>query len=140
MGQDSGLSRGRARARLGLGEYENAIADLGMALEIQPGKEEHYIERGRAFHFQGKYQQAIGDFSTVLQSSPQHALALWFRSASYEANKETDKATSDREKALSLDPSLSLPGDELGQEQVDSMIREAERAEAARALNSSTGP
>ena len=57
----------RAKARLDLGEIEEALADINMAISRDSNFIEAYYYRGQIHFLQEAYAQAISDFDEVLQ-------------------------------------------------------------------------
>jgi lipoprotein NlpI len=67
-------NRGIARTRMG--DYEHAIADLDMAIGINPQAGNAFTSRGIAWHGRGDYERAIADYDAAIRLNPQDALAV----------------------------------------------------------------
>ena len=52
---------------MGLGQNEEAVADYGEAIRLQPDNADFYINRGAARAELGQYEEAIADLKAVLE-------------------------------------------------------------------------
>jgi tetratricopeptide (TPR) repeat protein len=53
-----------------LGKYEQAIQDFSKAIEVAPGLETLYFNRGSVYYHLGKYTQVIQDSSKAIELTP----------------------------------------------------------------------
>jgi len=87
--------------------YSEAIKDYTQAIRISalPALRLNSIFlRGCAYGMLKQYDNAIHDFSRMLEESPDNKLALAFRGQAYMDAGMQDKAMSDLDRALELDP------------------------------------
>jgi tetratricopeptide (TPR) repeat protein len=59
---------------------EQALTDLGRAIELEPTRWRAYLTRGVVYGRQGKYEEAIADFNQVIAQQPAEPLG-WFNRA-----------------------------------------------------------
>ena len=101
---------GRGNAKIGLGQYEEAIDDFDQALQLQPDDPDVYYNRGFAKFMLGRYQGAIVDFDQVIRLRPRYAYAFYIRGeaksniglyeeaiADWQASSELAKETDNRD-------------------------------------------
>jgi lipoprotein NlpI len=67
-------NRGIARTRMG--EYDAAIADLDMAIRVNPQAARAFTSRGIAWHGRGDYERAIADYDAAIRLNPQDVHAV----------------------------------------------------------------
>ncbi|MCK6630334.1 MAG: tetratricopeptide repeat protein [Anaerolineae bacterium] len=91
-------------------EFDEAIADLSRAIEIDPGYPPAYYERGRLYEEQDNYERAIADYSQAIKLDPGHLSAYRKRSELYEKQGQYDQAIADYSKIIELAPA-SYPRD-----------------------------
>ncbi len=84
------------------GQYDYAISNFTIALEMNPKHLEAYYNRGLAYDKKGLCEQAIMDYNKVLEINPKDAIAYASRAISYYRKGEHDKAITDYNKAQSL--------------------------------------
>ena len=94
------LSRGRTWAALR--EYERAVDDFNIAIELEPSAEA-YSERGEAFAAMGKYIAAMDDCDRVIKRQPD-ADAYVARGSVYLCLNLLDDALKDFNRATQLTP------------------------------------
>ncbi len=87
-----------------LGEYQKAIADYDMAIQIDPQLSEAYNNRGNTYSDLGEYQKAIADYDMAIQLNPQLGEAYYNRGNTYYALGEYQKAIADYDMAIQIDP------------------------------------
>jgi tetratricopeptide (TPR) repeat protein len=66
----------RAAALKQLGRYDDAIADLALAIELDGGNPQYYSQRGDILVRQNSFKEAIADYSDALKKRPGFAWAL----------------------------------------------------------------
>ena len=71
----SAASTGRGSAKIGLGQFEAAIADSDQALQLQPEDPDLYYSRGIAQSVPGRFRGATVDFDQTLRLEPDDAYA-----------------------------------------------------------------
>jgi tetratricopeptide (TPR) repeat protein len=70
---DAGLRASWAGALGAVGRYEDSLAQLDLAIELQPLNPEAYHNRGVIFERQGKRDAALSAYGTALRYNPQYA-------------------------------------------------------------------
>ncbi|MFC9163728.1 tetratricopeptide repeat protein, partial [Streptomyces fungicidicus] len=86
------------------GRYEQAIADLTAALELDPTHTWALADRGHAHQQAGHYEQAIADFTAALELDPTHTWALADRGHAHRQAGHYEQAREDLERAVEADP------------------------------------
>jgi len=84
------------------GDYTGAIADYGIALNIDPQYADAYLNRGKAYFNLGDPEAAITDFGRALQFSPTSEIAFFSRGVTYASLANPTSALSDLTNAISL--------------------------------------
>ncbi len=69
----SAASTGRGSAKIGLGQFEEAIADSDQALQLQPEDPDVYNNRGIAQSVLGRFRGPTVDFDQTLRLEPDDA-------------------------------------------------------------------
>jgi tetratricopeptide (TPR) repeat protein len=85
-------------------EYDEAIAVLNKALELNPKYAEAYLNRGIAYKHKNQHDQAISDYSRVLEIDPKDARAYCNRGNIHIEKGRYDQAISDYTHALRINP------------------------------------
>ena len=85
-----------------IGQYDQAILDLGKAIEIDPRLARAYNNRGWAYIKNWQYDQAISDFSKTIEIDPRFVEAYFYRAVGYFLVEEYDKSLLDVIKAQQL--------------------------------------
>jgi tetratricopeptide (TPR) repeat protein len=83
-------------------EYDRAIADFSVAIQIHPRYVIAYINRGNSYDRKGEYVSAIEDYSKAIEIDPQYALAYNNRGNSYKKKHDYDQAIADFDEAIRL--------------------------------------
>jgi tetratricopeptide (TPR) repeat protein len=84
--------------------FDEAIGDLGKAIEAGPAWPMPYNNRARTFVEKGEPAKAIADYDTLLQLTPGNAAGYANRALAYMKLKDFDHALADLQKALELKP------------------------------------
>ncbi|MCG6137245.1 MAG: tetratricopeptide repeat protein [Nostoc sp. LLA-1] len=84
------------------GNYQAAVADFTLAIELDPENALVYNKRGNAFYKLGDYQQAKADSSKAITLNPQNASAYYDRGFSLYALGKYKEAIADYSKAIEL--------------------------------------
>ena len=88
-------------------QYDRAIKDLTMALELGRKDKMTYGLRGQAYLRAKDYDRAIADLNEVLAADPSSVVTYYDRGLAYEGKGDYDSAAADYEKALELNPSAT---------------------------------
>ena len=83
------------------GDYDRAIDDLNMAIDLKPDCIA-YSNRGIAYDKKGDYDRAIEDFTKVIDLKPDYAEAYNSRGGTYGKKGDVDRAIADFNKAIDL--------------------------------------
>ena len=89
-------------------KFDQALAGLAKAIELDPKAPEAYQERGEIFRAQEKYPEAIVEFDRVLELEPGALLTLIHRAEAHLNNQQSDEALKDIEQVLKDNPGLAL--------------------------------
>jgi tetratricopeptide (TPR) repeat protein len=85
-------------------QLDEAIADLGRAIETGPGWAPPYNNRARALMGKGEPEKAIADYDVLIALSPGNAAGYANRALAYVKLKDFDHALADMQKADELKP------------------------------------
>jgi tetratricopeptide (TPR) repeat protein len=86
-------------------QWDEAIVEYNMAIEINPGYAQSYFTRGGHYVQKGQYDKAISDFNKAIEINPKYATAYSNRGVAYLVGKgQYDKAISDFNKAIEINP------------------------------------
>jgi tetratricopeptide (TPR) repeat protein len=88
--------------------FDEAIEDLGKAIEAGPAWPMPYNNRARAFVEKGEPAKAIPDYDTVLKLNPDNAAGYVNRALAYMKMKDFDHALADLQKGLELKPDTAF--------------------------------
>jgi tetratricopeptide (TPR) repeat protein len=87
--------------------YEEALADLNRALELEPHDTLAPASRGVTYWLMGRYEEALADLNRVLELEPHDTWALANRGLTYQLMGRYEEALADFGRALELDPSYA---------------------------------
>ncbi|MFL7794271.1 MAG: tetratricopeptide repeat protein [Anaerolineae bacterium] len=90
---------GLARTYLAQGRHEEAVEVANQALTLAPGSANSPIilqTRGRAYYELGNYEQAILDFTRIIETHPS-VMDYYYRGIAYQANGQLEEAIQDLE-------------------------------------------
>ncbi|MCH2051341.1 MAG: tetratricopeptide repeat-containing serine protease family protein [Trichodesmium sp. ALOHA_ZT_67] len=90
-------------------EFEQAIADLNQAIQLNPKYAEAYYNRGIVYLKQGKYDLALADYNQAIQLNPKDAEAYNNRGGVYLKQGKYDLAIAEFNQAIQLNPKLAAP-------------------------------
>lgn len=97
------LVRGMMKAIHG-GDFDEGMAELDQAIELDPGDAHIYYNRGIAYSKQGHVDQAILNFTRAVEIAPDFADAYNSRGFVYFKQNNYDQALSDWAKTLEINP------------------------------------
>lgn len=132
QGEVSKLSL-QALAHAEQGRYDDALRDLGRALELEPDNAATYAVRGAIHTAQRRYDDALDDLDRALELEPDDTFALARRSEVYRMKGRYHDALRDLSRALELEPdnptTLVARGDlHTGQGRYDDAVPDFNRA------------
>lgn len=84
--------------------YDRAISDFNMALELDPKLAGAYYNRALAWSEKNEHDRAIADYDAALQLSPRETRAHIGRAVEFTAKGEYKRAIADYESAIRLKP------------------------------------
>ncbi len=96
----------RGNAYFKKGDYDRAIKDYDMAIELLPSYARPLNNRGLAYQKKGDYDRAIKDFDETIKLSPNYARAFANRADTYEKKSDYERAAHDYDDAIRLEPNL----------------------------------
>jgi tetratricopeptide (TPR) repeat protein len=82
--------------------YDEAIQNLGKAIQLNPDFADAYYNRGNAYNNMGRYVAAIGEFDKSIRIRPDYADAYNFRGNAYYILGRYEPAIRDFSKAIQL--------------------------------------
>ena len=98
------MFKARGSAYFVVQDWDRAITDLDVSLEIDSHHFDAYAVRGRAWYEKQEYQRALADLDKAIDLEPRLGLSRYFRGVVLERAGETGRAIDDFEHALQLDP------------------------------------
>lgn len=96
-----------AATKVKLADYESAVKYATLAIGVNPGALNAYLDRATAYNFLGRYDDAIKDASFVLEHDPSNVTALNIRSWALNRKGQYIQASEDATKAINLAPHLA---------------------------------
>ncbi len=97
----------RGNVHVARNEIDTGIKDFNVAMAINPKNISAHVNHGKALLIKSDIEGAQRDFDLVLDLDPRQAEAYWLRSVLQERRGQADKAKTDREKAVAIQPSLA---------------------------------
>jgi tetratricopeptide (TPR) repeat protein len=94
----------RAEAHLGRHDWDSAISDCTVALDLHPKKIAALNHRGSAWLAKQDLQKALADFDSALTIDPHNAVALTYRAQIRRLRGELFRALEDVDLAIRYDP------------------------------------
>jgi tetratricopeptide (TPR) repeat protein len=113
-GDDPEAQNNRGDAWYAKREYDQAIADYGEAIRLDPKYAVAYRSRGDAWRAKREYDQAIADYDQAILLNPRDDVAYNNRGLAWAAKQEYDKAIADYGEAIRLDPKYAPSYDNRG--------------------------
>ena len=92
----------RGNAYSDIGEFEYAIEDYNMVIQLKPDDAVAYYNRGMAYGVKCKYDYAIKDFDMAIQLKPDLTVAYYNRGVAYKNKRENELAIADFTRAIEL--------------------------------------
>ena len=121
----SRAARERAHAHYLKGEYERAIADYTVALQLGPATAALHIERGLAYEDKNDDERAVADYTKAIRIAPDQANAYHCRGRVHLSRLDYERAIADFTQAIRHQPGFGFSyylrahaQEELGQEEV----------------------
>jgi tetratricopeptide (TPR) repeat protein len=100
----SRAARERAHAHYLRGDYDQAIADLTVALQFAPADAGLHIERGLAYEEKPDYDRAVADYTAAIRLAPDAGRAWHHRGRVHAARRQYEQAVADFTAALRAEP------------------------------------
>jgi tetratricopeptide (TPR) repeat protein len=86
--------------------YEEALADLDRAIELNPDYAGAIAQRGLSYRDMGRYEEALADLDRAIELNPDYAWAIAQRGQTYRLAKRYEEALADFNRAIELNPNL----------------------------------
>ncbi len=99
--------RARAEAYLSQGRYDQAAADYGEAITLDPDDISLIIDRGEANRSWGRNSDALNDFTSAIESDPTSARAHFSRGILHRDAGRANPAIADLTRVIELDGNVS---------------------------------
>lgn len=119
--------------------FDEAIADLGKAIEADPTWPLPYNNRARTFVEKGEPARAIADYDKLVAMNPNNPVPWVNRALAYMKLKDLDRALSDLQKSLELKPDNPFVIYNIGEVYENKGDRTQAEAEYRKALTLSPG-
>lgn len=97
----------RARSSFARRDYDRALADVNIAIDLFADVAETYNLRGAVYYRKGDGDRAISDYSTAIRLDPSYATAYANRGLAYLKQGAYDFAITDFNEAIRLNPKYS---------------------------------
>ncbi|SDG72495.1 Flp pilus assembly protein TadD, contains TPR repeats [Sinosporangium album] len=101
------LRANRAQLAARRGRTADALADLGAAIDADPGYPDYYLDRGNVHYRLGGYAEAVADYETAMRVGPPFPEPYYNRAEARFALGDHDGALADLDRALELDPDFA---------------------------------
>ena len=88
-------------------QYDDAVADFGEAIRLDPKLATAYIARGFAWSQKKDFDKAIADYTEAIGLEPRNADAYYDRGLAFGKKKQFKKAILDYSETVRIDPSRS---------------------------------
>jgi tetratricopeptide (TPR) repeat protein len=98
----------RGRSRIAQNRYQDAVADLGKAIDLDPSCAEAYNSRGYAYLREREYTQAIADFTSAIRLNVRYANAYLNRGVARKLAGDAQGAKGDLQTAAVLRAGLQI--------------------------------
>ncbi len=85
------------------GNLNGAVTAYNQAIQLRPGHEEAYINRGTAYSIAGEPEQAIANYDSVITRNANHTLAHNNRGVARKLKGDFEGALTDLNRAIDLD-------------------------------------
>ncbi|MDR0524325.1 MAG: tetratricopeptide repeat protein [Spirochaetaceae bacterium] len=96
----------RGMANFARSQYEEAIADFSLSLQLDPESHKSAYYRGVVKSVLQQYPEAIDDFTLSLKINPYYAFCFYRRGQAYYHLEDLPQALADCESGLALEPDL----------------------------------
>ena len=94
-------------------QYDEAIADYGHVIALEPNDAQHFYDRGVALRLDDQASKAMDDFNAALKLQPNDVAALMARGALRLENQDVGGAGADFDAAMKADPGMAEGAAEL---------------------------
>ena len=102
--REAAIHNNRGIAYAEKGNYDRAIEDFNMAIELNPNYAYAYNNRGLAYRGKGDFDRAIENFNTAIDLTPNYAVAYNNRGVTYGDKGDFNRAIEDYTKAIEIKP------------------------------------
>jgi tetratricopeptide (TPR) repeat protein len=94
----------RGHTNHALGRHEEALADFGQALRLDPNDCKVYCNRGSTYLALGRHEEALADFTKAIGLDPNIALIYYNRGVAHLTAGRHEEALADFTQSIRLDP------------------------------------
>lgn len=101
------LRANRAQLLAMRGDLEAALADLGAAIDADPGYPDYYVDRGNLLFKLGRLDEAEADYESAIRVGPPFPEPYYNRSEVRYAHGDMAGALADLDHAIELDPGFT---------------------------------
>src|SRR5690606_16350210 len=101
------LRANRAQLVAMRGDLEAALADLGAAIDADPGYPDYYVDRGNLLFKLGRLDEAEADYESAIRVGPPFPEPYYNRSEVRYAHGDMAGALADLDHAIELDPGFT---------------------------------
>ena len=110
------VAKAEAAAELGRdlalqGLYEEAIQELGKAIQLDPDFARTYVDRGDVYDYIEDFERAMDDYDKAIRLKPDYALTYLQRGLVYAKLEEWQRAMEDFDTLINLYPDATDPYD-----------------------------
>ncbi len=96
---------GHGNLKLRNGDYEGAIADFNLAIDLEPRNSRYYLLRGNAKKLNRDYAGAIADYTRAIELEREYKDVMFTtRAGARELTGDLDGAIADYSRAIEIDP------------------------------------
>lgn len=102
--EDAGVHNARAGLLFNLGRFEEALEELSLAIGLDPGSSDQFINRGNIHRGQGRFVEAVQDYTLALELNPSDTGGLTALAGVLNRIGRHRDALKAAEKAVTIDP------------------------------------
>ena len=114
-----------------MGDYDQALVDCNLALQLNPSLVNGYGSRGHTYFLMGRFEEALTDFDQSANLKPSHAFAIAGQAIAHHALGHLDEAKSRWQTLLRLHHTYQNPDQLMDQYHCADAFLEAARKVAA---------
>jgi tetratricopeptide (TPR) repeat protein len=120
----------RGSALSAIGNYKQSLSDLDMAVKLNPGEADHYLERGKTFLAMGNAQKTVEETTMAINLTPNLSSAFAVRAKANQLLNQKMLAEGDVQRAKELEDVNELLKQQLSTKYAEEKIKKLESAKA----------